>query len=62
MKIRLLTPQRVVAPVGTEIDIDDGSAALLIEIGAAEKVETVKAETQKKAEEPPKKRTKKAAE
>ena len=61
MKIRLLSQQRVIAHIGTEIDIDDGSATLLIEIGAAERVETVKAETQKK-EEPPKKRTRKAAE
>ena len=48
MKIRLLSQQRVIAPAGTEIDIDDGSAALLIEIGAAERVETVEAETQVK--------------
>ena len=36
MKIRLLTPQRVLAPAGTEIAVDDSCAALLIEIGAAE--------------------------
>lgn len=36
MKIRLLTPQRVLAPAGTEISVDDSCAALLIEIGAAE--------------------------
>ena len=53
MKIRLLMPQRVIAPAGTEIDVDDGIAALLIEIGAAEIVEAVK------AEEKPKKTTKK---
>lgn len=41
MKIRLLTPQRVVVPAGTEIDVDDGRAALLIGIGAAENVEPV---------------------
>lgn len=41
MKIRLLTPQRVVVPAGTEIDVDDGRAALLIEIGAAERVDPV---------------------
>lgn len=41
MKIRLLTQQRVIAPAGTEIDVDDGRAALLIEIGAAESVEPV---------------------
>lgn len=39
MKIRLLTPQRVLAPAGTEISVDDSCAALLIEIGAAEFVE-----------------------
>lgn len=41
MKIRLLTPQHVVAPAGTEIDIDDSRAALLIGIGVAENVEAV---------------------
>lgn len=41
MKIRLLTPQRVVVPAGAEIDVDDGRAALLIEIGAAERVDPV---------------------
>lgn len=41
MKIRILTPQRVVVPAGTEIDVDDGRAALLIEIGAAESAEPV---------------------
>lgn len=51
MKIRLLTPQRVVAPAGTEIEIEDGRAALLIEIGAAVKVEPTKpAGKTKKAE------------
>ena len=39
MKIRLLTPQHLLVPAGTEIDVDDGRAALLIEIGAAQKVE-----------------------
>ena len=41
MKIRLLTPQRVVVTAGAEIDVDDGRAALLIEIGAAERVDSV---------------------
>ena len=38
MKIRLLSPQRVLAPVGTEIPVEDCYGALLIEIGAAELV------------------------
>ena len=41
MKIRLLSPQRLIVPAGTEIDIDAGRAALLIEIGAAEIAEAV---------------------
>lgn len=41
MKIRLLTPQRLVVEAGTEIDVDEGRAALLIEIGAAESIEPV---------------------
>ena len=41
MKIRLLSPQRVIVPAGTEIDVDDGRAALLIGIGAAESAEEV---------------------
>lgn len=36
MKIRLLTPQHLLVQEGTEIEVDDGRAALLIEIGAAE--------------------------
>ena len=40
MKIRLLTPQRVVVPAGEIVDVDDGRAALLIEIGAAESAES----------------------
>lgn len=36
MKIRLLAPQHLLVPAGTEIEVDDGRAALLIEIGAAE--------------------------
>lgn len=36
MKIRLLTPQHLLVQAGTEIEVDDGRAALLIEIGAAE--------------------------
>lgn len=42
MKIKLLTAQRVVAPAGTVIELEESRAALLIEIGAAEKVEPVK--------------------
>ena len=38
MKIRLLSPQRVLAPAGTEISAEDCYGALLIEIGAAELV------------------------
>ena len=38
MKIRLLSPQRVLAPTGTEISVEDCYGALLIEIGAAELV------------------------
>lgn len=45
MKIRLISQQRVLVPAGTEIDVDDGRAALLIEIGAAELMETAEAET-----------------
>ena len=41
MKIRLLSPQRLIVPAGTEIDVDAGRAALLIEIGAAEIAEAV---------------------
>lgn len=41
MKIRLLAPQRLVVPVGSEIDVDDSRAALLIEIGAAENAEPI---------------------
>ena len=41
MKIRLLAPQRLVVPVGSEIDVDDSRAALLIGIGAAENAEPV---------------------
>lgn len=54
MKIRLLSPQRLIVPAGTEIDVDAGRAALLIEIGAAEAVEKPAAETSEKP-----KRTKK---
>ncbi len=36
MKIRLLTPQNLLVQTGTEIDVDDGRAALLVQIGAAE--------------------------
>lgn len=36
MKIRLLTPQHLLVQAGTEIDVDDGRAALLVQIGAAE--------------------------
>ena len=54
MKIRLLTPQRLIVPAGTEIDVDDGRAALLIEIGAAEETREAAAETVEKP-----KRTKK---
>ena len=39
MKILLLSPQILPVPAGTEIEVDDGKAALLIEIGAAQKVE-----------------------
>lgn len=41
MKIRLLTPQRLIVPEGTEIEVDAGRAALLIGIGAAESAEAV---------------------
>ena len=40
MKIRLLTPQRLTVQAGTEVDVEDGTAALLISVGAAETVET----------------------
>lgn len=43
MKIRLLTSQHLLVPAGTEIDVDDGRAALLISIGAAEQAGAVKA-------------------
>lgn len=36
MKIRIITPQRVVVPAGTIIDVDDSRAALFMQIGAAE--------------------------
>ena len=36
MKIRLLTPQRVVVPAGEIVEVEDGRAVLLMEIGAAE--------------------------
>lgn len=36
MKIRMITPQRVVVPAGTIIDVDDSRAALFMQIGAAE--------------------------
>lgn len=39
MKILLLSQQILPVPAGTEIEVDDGKAALLIEIGAAQKVE-----------------------
>lgn len=68
MKIRLLTPQHLLVQAGTEIEVDDGRAALLIEIGAAEivvpavkktfEVETAVVET--KAETAVKKTRKKA--
>lgn len=41
MKIRLLTPQRIIAPAGTVVDVEDGRAVLLIAIGAAESTEPV---------------------
>lgn len=47
MKIRLLTPQHILAPAGTEIEVDDGKATLLIEIGAAEKAGKPKKTTAK---------------
>lgn len=40
MKIRLLTPQRILVQAGTEVEVDEGNAMLLISIGAAESVET----------------------
>lgn len=64
MKIRLLSPQRLIVPVGTEIDVDAGRAALLIEIGAAENVEELleTADEELAAETPEKpKRTRKKA-
>lgn len=64
MKIRLLSPQRVIVPAGTEIDVDDGRAALLIGIGAAESAEEVleTADEELTAETPEKpKRTRKKA-
>lgn len=39
MKILLLSQQILPVPAGAEIEVDDGKAALLIEIGAAQKVE-----------------------
>ena len=39
MKILLLSQQILPVPAGAEIEVDDGKAALLIEVGAAQKVE-----------------------
>lgn len=64
MKIRLLTPQHLVVPAGTEIDVDDGRASLLIDIGAAENAElAVETAVEKLAVETPEKpkRTRKSA-
>lgn len=60
MKIRLLTPQRIIAPAGTVVDVEDGRAALLIEIGAAV-IETAVAipATAENPEQPKKRTTKK---
>ena len=44
MKILLLSQQILPVPAGTEIEVDDGKAALLIEVGAAQKVEDKQAE------------------
>ena len=44
MKILLLSPQILPVPTGTEIEVDDGKAALLVEIGAAKMVEDKPAE------------------
>lgn len=44
MKILLLSQQILPVPAGAEIEVDDGKAALLIEIGAAQKVEDKPAE------------------
>ncbi len=47
MKIRLLIPQRLMVPAGTEIDVDEGRAALLMEIGAAVEAEKPKKKAKK---------------
>lgn len=66
MKIRLLTPQHLLVPEGTLIDVEDSRAALLIAIGAAErtvkpaKVETAVAELAAETPEKPKRTRKKA--
>ena len=44
LKILLLSQQILPVPAGTEIEVDDGKAALLIEVGAAQKVEDKPAE------------------
>ena len=59
MKIRLLTPQRVLAPAGTEISVDDSCAALLIEIGAAEFVVEPPQEMETPEQAKPKRTTRK---
>lgn len=59
MKIRLLTQQHVTAPAGTVIDVDDGRAALLIDIGAAVEVVDKATET---CDSLPKRKTRKKSE
>ena len=59
MKIRLLTQQYVTAPAGTVIDVDDGRAALLIDIGAAVEVVDNATET---GDSLPKRKTRKKSE
>ena len=70
MKIRLLKKAHVPAPAGTEIELVDSQARLLIAAGIAVKVEAVAVETAVKAptetaekkSAPKKKATKKKAE
>lgn len=49
MKIKLLAPTVVKAPAGTEIEIADERAALLISCGAAEPVKAKADKPEKKA-------------
>lgn len=45
MKIILLRPQRLLVPAGTELEVEDSNAALLLSVGAAVKADKEKVET-----------------